>query len=418
LGVQQQRFSQKNIMMPFCVGLVFLLVIAVQPACAYDNGLGLTPPMGWNSWNRFHCGIDETLVQETAQAMITLGLQEVGYTYVNLDDCWQVSRNATGYIQEDLHKFPSGIPALREYVHSLRLVGPGGLKFGLYSDAGIKTCQGRPGGLGYETQDAATYAEWKIDYLKYDNCYNTGMDVQMRYQRMHDALNATGHALFFSLCEWGIEDPATWAGAVGNSWRTTGDISPNWNSITKLMDINDHWHAYAGPGGWNDPDMLEVGNGKLTLAEQRSHFTMWCLMKSPLLLGNDLRTMDDSVLDIITNTEVIALNQDVLGVQGYKRRSEQDLEVWAGDLSDNHVAVVLFNRSNKAANITAEWKEIGISTNCHEMQVRDLWAHQDMGIHSGSISAMVGSHEVVAFRLMPMEESQEEIGTEQSSLAF
>jgi alpha-galactosidase len=258
--------------------------------------------------------------------------------------------------------------------------------------------------LGYEVQDATIYSEWKIDYLKYDNCYNTGMDVHERYQRMHDALNDTGHPLFFSMCEWGQEDPATWAMPVGNSWRTTGDINPSWRSITTLLDANDKWHAYAGPGGWNDPDMLEVGNGKLTLAEQRSHFTLWCLIKAPLLLGMDLRAIADETLEIITNTEVIALNQDPLGVQGYKRTTSNDegLEVWAGPLAEGHVAVVLFNRSPTAGNITAIWKDVGIDSDTTAMLVKDLWAHKLLGIQSGSITAMVDSHDVVALRLKPV----------------
>lgn len=377
-----------------------------RPSLGYDNGLGLTPPMGWNSWNHFHCQIEETLIQETAQALVDLGLDKLGYRYVNLDDCWQIRRNSSGYIEEDFDKFPSGIPALREFVHSL------GLKFGLYSDAGIRTCQGRPGGLGYETEDAATYAEWKVDYLKYDNCFNLGMDVHDRYQRMHDALNQTGHPIFFSLCEWGNKDPATWAAEVGNSWRTTGDIAPTWKSITTLLDLNNKWHDYAGPGGWNDPDMLEVGNGDLTVAEQRAHFTLWCLMKSPLLLGNDLRDLPDEVLEIITNKEVIAWNQDPLGKQGYKRskvgvldlggsiKGDGALEVWAGDLSGGDIAVVLFNRSNKPENITALWSDIGLSPGT-KANAREVWLHKDLGAFQGSFTSLVGSHDVVAIHLSP-----------------
>lgn len=309
---------------------------------------------------------------------------------------------------------------MREYVHSL------GLKFGLYSDAGVRTCQRRPGGLGFERQDAATYAEWKIDYLKYDNCFNVGMDVHLRYQRMHDALNQTGHPIFFSLCEWGFQDPATWAAPVGNSWRTTKDIRPTWSSITTLLDINNKWYDYAGPGGWNDPDMLEVGNGDLTLAEQRSHFTLWCLMKSPLLLGNDLRDLSVEVLDIIANEEVIAWNQDPLGKQGNKRSTihlksapvssllgddssplkaagdEESLEVWAGDLSGGDIALVLFNRSSKPQFITASWSDIGISDDGVPVIARDVWLHQELGQFQGSITSLVGSHDVVAIQLTPI----------------
>lgn len=401
---------------------------------AYDNGLGRTPPMGWNTWNRFHCDIDEGLVRETAKVIVDIGLDKLGYEYVNLDDCWQVSRDpVSGHIIEDKKKFPSGIPALVDYVHSL------GLKFGLYSDSGLLTCQGRPGGLYFETEDAATYTSWKVDYLKYDNCFAQGQGpVQVRYQRMHDALNATGIPIFFSMCEWGVEDPALWAGPIGNSWRTTQDIEATWDSILLCLDENDKWHNQAGPGGFNDPDMLQVGNGELTIPEQRAHFTLWCLVKAPLLLGNDLRNMTHDMMDIITNAEVIAWNQDPLGIQGYKRWSSDPnqnndavatagggtrgattrnvanqkkkddddddgpLEIWAGDLSGGDVAVVLLNRSKKEQVITAIFQDIGICPCCTKaVMVRDVWAHQDLGLHQMNVSAVVGSHDVVAFRLTP-----------------
>jgi alpha-galactosidase len=420
-----------------------VLMAAVLPSSrtdAYDNGLGLTPPMGWNTWNRFHCDIDEALVRETARVMVDSGLHKRGYQYVNLDDCWQVSRDSSGHIIEDRKKFPSGIPALAEYVHSL------GLKFGLYSDSGLLTCQGRPGGLYFETQDAATYTAWRVDYLKYDNCFAQGQGpVQGRYQRMHDALNATGTPIFFSMCEWGVEDPALWARPVGNSWRTTQDIEATWTSILQCLDQNDQWHGQAGPGGFNDPDMLQVGNGELTISEQRAHFTLWCLVKAPLLLGNDLRNMTQDLMEIITNDEVIAWNQDPLGIQGYRRWSsssapsddspadslphggggtrggakdasnqEEDnekkknkddgaLEVWAGDLAGGDVAVVLLNRSEKEQVITALFHDVGICPCCTKaVMVRDVWAHQDLGPHQLNVSAAVPPHDAVALRLTPV----------------
>ena len=422
--------------------LSFALVVLFHVGCfcvyvcyAYDNGLGLTPPMGWNSWNHFGCkNIHQDLIQETAQALVDLELDKIGYQYINLDDCWQKSRNDTGHIQEDFDKFPSGIPALRDYV-----VEELGLKFGLYSDAGVRTCAGRPGGLGYEAQDASTYAMWKIDYLKYDNCFNLGMNVHTRYRRMHDALNATGYPIFFSICEWGYHDPAKWAGDLGNAWRTTKDIEPTWRSITTILDQNNKWYEYAHPGGWNDPDVLEVGNGGLTLVEQRSHFTLWCLMKAPLLLGSDLRNLSDDVLKIINNTEMIAWNQDKLGKQGYLRlsvRAEEDydddgdrrenhndnggklqvgtdavpnsdakpqqiLQVWAGELFNGHIALVLFNRSDKEHTITAPWSVVGLTDNDTAMIARNVWEHQDLGIFRSSFTAMVESHGVVAVELRP-----------------
>ncbi len=391
---------------------------------AYDNGVGLTPQMGWNPWNLFGCdGINETLVKEIAEAMVSTGLSDLGYKYINLDDCWQLSRNKTGYIVEDFQKFPSGMAGLSKYVRNEL-----GLKFGLYSDSGLFTCQRRPGSFGHERQDAESYVEWEIDYLKYDNCYATGLGggVQKRYETMRDALNKTkalhhedeqnidrndnliGHRkpIFFALCEWGIEDPATWAGDVGNSWRTTGDIQKSWESILNIIDSNDQWHSYAGKhNGWNDPDMLQVGtSNKLSLDEQRSHFTLWALVKAPLLLANDLRSIPTEIMDIISNPEIIALNQDDLGIQGYKRRSDDDLEVWAGDLAGGDIAVVLFNRSPKTENISVKFKELlfenvfteDLSISAH---VRDLWARADLGIFLDTFRGAVPSHGVIALRL-------------------
>jgi alpha-galactosidase len=326
------------------------------------------------------------------------------------------------------------------------------------------TCQRRPGSLGYEIKDVAMYISWKIDYLKYDNCFATGLgNVRKRYQRMHDALNATtDHPILFSICEWGIDDPASWAGPVGNSWRTTTDIRANWKSITSNLDENDKWYTYAGPGQWNDPDILEVGNiyGDLTIAEQRSHFTLWCLIKAPLLLGNDLRSIPSEIMDIISNPEIIALNQDPLGKQGYKRWSslsslssstssssslsssmststsvEYDdsnndnmgvvddgpIEVWAGDLAGGDVAVVLFNRSNKTQTITAKFNnvinlyddfgvdtdiDIGASIYAH---VRNLWEHSELGAHRDKVSVIVPSHDVVALRLTNITVQQQQL---------
>ena len=390
-----------SMMTTISLQLLWVIFLTFQniSSSAYDNGLGLTPPMGFNTWNTFACDIEEELIHDMVHTLYHLGLKDLGYTYINLDDCWQVSRDEDGHIQEDRKAFPSGIAALSDYVHSF------GFKFGLYSDAGYYTCQRRPGSLGYEKQDAEMYAKWNIDYLKYDNCYSNPLDVKQRYQAMHDALNATGHPIYFSMCEWGVQDPATWANPVGNSWRTTGDINASWKSITKLLDQNNKWHAYAGVGGWNDPDMLEVGRGDLTYSESKSHFTLWCLMKAPLLLGNDLRNMDSSILQIISNTEVIALNQDPLGVQGYKRSVVNDLEVWAGELSGGHVAVVLFNRSPEPSLITATWEDIGLAEGS-QYYARDLWAHKETGIQVGSIQAVVDSHDVVALRLSPAPQTE------------
>ncbi|XP_038988913.1 alpha-galactosidase 3 isoform X2 [Phoenix dactylifera] len=278
-----------------------------------NNGLALTPQMGWNSWNFFGCNINEKVIKETADALISTGLADLGYKYVNIDDCWSsLTRNTKGELEPDPKTFPSGIKALADYVHEK------GLKLGIYSDAGAFTCQVRPGSLYHENDDAQLFALWGVDYLKYDNCFNLGIKPEERYPPMRDALNSTGRTIFYSLCEWGVDDPALWAGKVGNSWRTTDDITDSWESMTTIADLNDKWASYAGPGGWNDPDMLEVGNGGMTYMEYRGHFSIWALMKAPLLMGCDVRKMTAKTFEILSNEEVIAVNQDPLGVQGRK----------------------------------------------------------------------------------------------------
>nr|P14749.1 RecName: Full=Alpha-galactosidase; AltName: Full=Alpha-D-galactoside galactohydrolase; AltName: Full=Melibiase; Flags: Precursor [Cyamopsis tetragonoloba]CAA32772.1 alpha-galactosidase preproprotein [Cyamopsis tetragonoloba] len=361
-----------------------------------ENGLGQTPPMGWNSWNHFGCDINENVVRETADAMVSTGLAALGYQYINLDDCWaELNRDSEGNMVPNAAAFPSGIKALADYVHSK------GLKLGVYSDAGNQTCSKRmPGSLGHEEQDAKTFASWGVDYLKYDNCENLGISVKERYPPMGKALLSSGRPIFFSMCEWGWEDPQIWAKSIGNSWRTTGDIEDNWNSMTSIADSNDKWASYAGPGGWNDPDMLEVGNGGMTTEEYRSHFSIWALAKAPLLVGCDIRAMDDTTHELISNAEVIAVNQDKLGVQGKKVKSTNDLEVWAGPLSDNKVAVILWNRSSSRATVTASWSDIGLQQGT-TVDARDLWEHSTQSLVSGEISAEIDSHACKMYVLTP-----------------
>ncbi|XP_030553301.1 alpha-galactosidase-like [Rhodamnia argentea] len=361
-----------------------------------DNGLGLTPQMGWNSWNHFHRHINEILIKETADAMVSTGLAALGYEYVNLDDCWaELNRDSQGNLVAKASAFPSGIKALADYVHSK------GLKLGIYSDAGSQTCsKTMPGSLGYEEQDAKTFASWGVDYLKYDNCNNPGTSPKERYPIMSKALLNSGRKIFFSLCEWGQEDPATWASAIGNSWRTTGDISDHWDSMTSRADQNDKWASYAGPGGWNDPDMLEVGNGGMTTEEYRSHFSIWALAKAPLLIGCDVRSMDKTTLKLLSNKEVIAVNQDSLGAQGKKVKSDGNLEVWAGPLSANKVALVLWNRGSSRATVTATWSDIGLNSTTL-VDARDLWMHSTQSSVRGQISADIDSHACVMYVLTP-----------------
>ncbi|PON48990.1 Glycoside hydrolase [Trema orientale] len=275
------------------------------------NGVARTPPMGWNSWNHFQCNVDEWTVKTTADALISTGLAALGYKYVNIDDCWgEVNRDERGNLRAKSSTFPSGIKALANYVHAR------GLRVGIYSDAGYRTCsKTMPGSLGYEDQDARTFAEWGIDYLKYDNCYHDGSKPQDRYAKMSYALLKVGRPILYSLCEWGEENPATWAGQFGNA------------CITSIADENNVWGRYAGPGRWNDPDMLEVGNGGMTIDEYRSHFSIWAAMKAPLLIGCDVRSISKETLGILGNKEVIDVNQDTLGVQARKIRSKAGLEV-------------------------------------------------------------------------------------------
>ena len=280
--------------------LLFFLFL-LEYYLSLDNGLGKTPQMGWNSWNKFGCNINEKLIIDTIDALVNSGLASAGYKYINIDDCWQISRDSDGKIIVDQNNFPNGIKYLADYAHKK------GLLFGIYSDAGYQTCAGRPGSLGYEEIDAKTYAEWGVDYLKYDNCFTDGSPPEIRFPIMRDALLKQNRPIFYSICEWGINNPATWAPKVGNSWRTTIDIYNSWESMIYIIDTNNQWHKYAGPGGWNDPDMLEVGNKGMTFEEEKIHFGLWCLSKAPLLIGTDIINISKETLEILTNPEFIVI---------------------------------------------------------------------------------------------------------------
>ncbi|MFW5761443.1 MAG: glycoside hydrolase family 27 protein [Cyclobacteriaceae bacterium] len=393
--------------------LLIALILLFSKLAYSQNGfeeLAPTPPMGWNSWNTFRLEINEDLVKEVADVFIEKGLKDAGYEYIVIDDGWQISRDENGNIVVNEEKFPSGIKALADYIHSK------GFKFGIYSDAGYLTCGGFPGSRGYEYQDARQYAAWGVDYLKYDWCNTSNQSAQDSYALMKDALLKAGRPIVFSICEWGMNEPWEWAPAIGgNLWRTTFDIRPCWDcskigivnrmqienfmGFTKILDLQENLWAYAGPGHWNDPDMLEVGNGELTYNENVAHFSLWSILAAPLMLGNDVRNMSNEVLNIITNKEVIAVNQDVLGKQGKKVRDDGDLEVWSKELHDGSRAVVLFNRSETIEEIGFEWSEIGLPQEL-EFTVRDLWKHQNVGKYTGSYKADVPSHGVVMIKIM------------------
>jgi len=381
-------------------GIFFGILFCVPSAFALENSLALTPPMGWNSWNRFGCNVTEDLVKSAADALVSSGMKDAGYEYVVIDDCWQVSRDAAGTIVADAKTFPSGIKALADYVHSQ------GLKFGIYSDAGTMTCAKRPGSRGHEYQDALQYAAWGVDYLKYDWC-NTGTEnAQAAYSTMRDALKTAGRPIVFSLCEWGSNKPWLWATDVGNLWRTTGDISDCWEckkghlSFAQILDLQVGLETYAGPGHWNDPDMLEVGNSGMTTAEYRSHLSLWCILAAPLMAGNDLKNMSPEIKEILTNKEVIAVDQDPLGMQGRRVRKNGDSEVWAKQLKDGSRAVVLFNRGASDADISVSWEDLGYPPHL-SAAVRDLWAKKDLAKSTATFATKVPSHGVAMLRITP-----------------
>lgn len=383
---------------------LIVAMIASGSARALDNGVARKPPMGWNSWNKFGCGgINESVVRQTTDQMASNGMKEAGYEYVVIDDCWQVSRDKAGNIVADAKKFPSGIKALADYVHSK------GLKFGIYTDAGTMTCAKREGSIGHEYQDAQQYANWGVDYLKEDWC-NTlpGQSSEASYMLMRNALAATGRPILFSICEWGSTKPWLWAGSVGNMWRSTGDIQDCWsckkdwggNGVAEIMDQMNGIESYAGPGHWNDPDMLEVGNGGMTKEEYRTHFSMWALFSAPLLAGNDVSKMSADTREILLNKEVIAIDQDPMGVQGRRVKKTGDLEVWSKQLAGGGRAVAMVNRGASTATVTAAWEDVGYPSTL-AASVRDLWARKEAGRHTGSYAAEVPSHGVVMVTVLP-----------------
>jgi alpha-galactosidase len=367
-------------------------------------GLALTPPMGWNSWNKFACdSLNETVVRETADAMVTTGMQQAGYKYIVIDDCWQIGRDSAGNILIDSSKFPHGIRTLADYIHSK------GLLFGIYTCAGTKTCAGRPASLGYEFQDARQYAAWGVDYLKEDWC-NTlpGQDAPSSYTLMRDALYKAGRPIVFSLCEWGSHKPWHWANDVGHLWRTCGDIRDSWDfteagdgssyggSVLGNLDLQNGLEQYAGPGHWNDPDMLEVGNSNLTTEEARSHFSLWCMLAAPLLAGNDLRNMSAVTKSILTNHEAIAIDQDPMGRQGWRLSIKDGLEVFLKPLQGGDTAICFLNRTDQPKKLDFAWKEYNIGSG---LTIRDVWKQQQQGTTATLYHASVGRHEVILLRL-------------------
>ncbi|HBO75909.1 MAG TPA: alpha-galactosidase [Marinilabiliales bacterium] len=392
---------------------IFLLSIVVLQAQKYEN-LALTPPMGWNSWNHFACEINEDIIREMADAMVATGMMDAGYEYINIDDCWHGERDSLGFIQPDPKRFPNGMKALADYVHSK------GLKLGIYSDAGWKTCGGHPGSRGYEFQDAQQYARWGIDYLKYDWCNTEKLNANGAYLTMRDALYAAGRPIVFSICEWGDNQPWEWAEPIGHLWRTTGDIyncfdcvydHGTWNSwgVLQIIDLrnNKELRKHAGPGHWNDPDMMEVGNG-MTLSEDRAHFSMWCMLAAPLIAGNDLRNMAKETVSVLTNPRAIAINQDSLGIQGYKHGMINQVDVWVKPLQNGEFAVCFLNRGINEVDLIFNWAENPINDElsgkkadfvAEKFNLWNVWENKTLGDTQKPLKAKLAGHDVLMLRL-------------------
>ncbi|MBN1116577.1 MAG: glycoside hydrolase family 27 protein [Bacteroidales bacterium] len=393
---------------------IVLLLFTMQIGAQKFEGLALTPPMGWNSWNHFACEINEDIIKGVADEMASNGMRDAGYEYINIDDCWHGERDSLGFIHPSPEHFPSGMKALSDYVHSK------GLKLGIYSDAGWKTCGGHPGSRGHEYQDAMQYAKWGIDYLKYDWCFTDGLKAEGTYLTMREALRAAGRPIVLSICEWGDNSPWFWATDIGHLWRTTGDIyncfdceydHGSWSSwgVLQIIDQrdNDTLRKYAGPDHWNDPDMMEIGNG-MSVNEDRAHFSMWCMLAAPLIAGNDLRKMNAETLEILTNKEAIAVDQDALGIQGFKYMSMDSVDVWVKPLADNDLAICFLNKGKNNAEIEFNWKENtivddlkGFTYNFSESEytLRDLWLKEDIGKTSKPLKATVPGYDVLMLRL-------------------
>jgi alpha-galactosidase len=365
-------------------------------------GRAPTPPMGWNSWNRFGCGIDERLIRETADALVSSGMRDAGYRYLNIDDCWEApQRDSSGNLAADSTRFPSGMRALVDYVHAR------GLQVGIYSSGGTRTCQRRPATLDHEVADARLFASWGIDYIKYDNCFAERRPEQVRFRAMIEAVKAAARPTVFSICEWGEARPWLWGRQLGGQlWRTTEDIRDSWLSMLGILDQQVGLEGYAGPDGWNDPDMLEVGNGHMTHDEYVAHFSLWAILNAPLIAGNDVRSMDDPTRAILMNREVIAVDQDWGGRQGYRLRDDGAQEVWAKPMSDGGWAVVLLNRGTVAAPIQLAMAELGLGTPWWKRllgardrhQARDLWTGETTAI-AGVLRREVPAHGAVMLRI-------------------
>ena len=393
--------------------IFFITVLNFESYAQKFDNIAETPPMGWNSWNKFACNINEQVIRAAADAMVSSGMKDAGYEYIVIDDCWHGERDSDGFIHADKEKFPSGMKALADYIHSK------GLKFGIYSDAGTETCGGEPGSRGHEYQDAIKYASWGVDYLKYDWCNTGKQNAEASYTTMRNALYSAGRPILFAICEWGDNKPWEWAQDIGHMWRTTGDIYACWDceedhgdwsswGVLKILDMQDGLRKYAGPGHWNDPDMMEVGNG-MSVAEDRAHFAMWCMLSAPLIAGNDLADMSAETVAILTNEDMIAINQDSLGIQCFKYSSKEGLETWFKPLKNGDWAVTFLNRADQEHQVNFNWEDHQIEDPDFEYRVdfkntlfsvRDIWAQKDLKTTKHALNARVAPHDVITLRLV------------------
>ncbi len=380
--------------------LVISLSVLIFPQ-KFKN-LAPTPPMGWNSWNTFQTNVNEQLIKDMADALVKSGMRDAGYNYIVIDDGWEaMDRDSCGNLVPDPKKFPHGMKALGDYLHSK------GFKFGIHNCAGTKTCASYPGGRGHEYQDAETYASWGIDYLKYDWCNHGTANAEETYTTMARALYAAGRPIVFSLCEWGNNQPWLWGSKIAQLWRTTGDITDcydcqdiyamGWKFI---LDQQADLAKYAGPNHWNDPDMLEVGNKGLSLTESKAHFSLWCMLAAPLIAGNDLRNMSDDVKNILTNKEAIAIDQDKLGMQATRFMQQPGKEIWAKKLSNGEWAVCFFNSGKDEMEMRVHWNYLSFLNG--KYNIRDLWLHKDIGTTDINMNFNISSHDVVLVRLTPI----------------
>ncbi|HEV8228811.1 MAG TPA: glycoside hydrolase family 27 protein [Candidatus Limnocylindria bacterium] len=342
--------------------------------------------MGWNSWNRFGPFVSDQLVRETADALVRSGMRDAGYRYVVVDDAWEGSlRDDAGELAPNLWRFPAGMRALADDLHGRDL------RFGLYTCAGDRTCQGYPGSRGFEARDARRFASWGVDFMKVDWCNTAGLEARTAYAAWAAAIGATGRPMVLSICEWGRNRPWEWAGTVGHLWRTAPDIADRWDSLVATLDRQVALAEFAGPDHWNDPDMLEVGNGGMTEVEYRAHFALWAILAAPLMAGNDLRAMDDATRAILTAPEVIAVDQDPLGRQGRRALQDGAIDVWARELADGTRAVLLLNRGEKPARAEVTWDLLGGSRSDRAL-VRDLWERADVGVRAEGYDATLEPH--------------------------